>query len=81
MTFDLRAWDPEGVPWTWSVSDDTDLNVEIAGDRITWHVSDDAIADPCEVFIYLHGGRNYHRHGGRDGFDDTASFLYRVLPR
>jgi hypothetical protein len=84
VIFDLKAWDPEGKPWTWSVigpGSGEDV-FEIRGDRITWPVNDSHIRERAEVVIYLHGGRDYHRRGGQvgEGYDDAVSFIYRVLP-
>jgi hypothetical protein len=84
VAFNLRAWDPDGKPWTWQVlapsSRSRNERIEISGDRITWHVTEDDIADPAMLVIYLCGGRSYHRRGGSDGHDDTVEFVYRVLP-
>lgn len=80
VIFGLRAWDPEGLPWTWTVIGPANENVDIDSDRITWRVGRSDISDPADVSIYLQGSRDYHRHAGGGGYDDVVSFRYRVLP-
>lgn len=81
VIFELRAWDPEGLPWSWKVITSGFSAVDIEGDQITWRVESKNIADPASVTVYLHGGRDYHRRqGAGEGWDDTVTFTYRVLP-
>lgn len=80
VVFDLRAWDPEGKRWTWTVITPAG-SFDSASDRITWNVTEGDIADPGRVTILLVGGRAYHRlRSGPASWDDSASFDYRVLP-
>jgi hypothetical protein len=52
--------------------------VDIRAGKITWNVCAEDIADPAYIHIYLASTREYHRHSG--GYDDSVSFVYRVLP-
>jgi len=80
VTFDLRAWDPHGRSWTWTVAYDLQghSGFEIEGDRIVWNVGEEHIRERAQLIIFLVGSGPYHRHGT---VDDRVSFWYRVLPR
>lgn len=81
VTFAIEASDPNGEDLVVTVltPGGSRTDVAIASDgTIVWNVGDEDIADPGHVHIYVASQRDYHRQ--RD-WDDSASFVYRVLPR
>jgi hypothetical protein len=81
VSFVLEVTDPNGDDLELRViapAPRDERNVDIADGVITWRVTDADIADPARVHIYVASSRSYHRISD---YDDTASFVYRVLPR
>jgi hypothetical protein len=80
IVFDCHAWDPDNLPFTWSVLRGSGgrLLDASASPEFVWRVAADDIADPCTIFFYLKSTRAYHRNAT---YDDGVSFSYTVLPR
>lgn len=76
VTYELKAWDPEGLPVTWQVLvSGTWTTVE--GAVFDWHVTEGDIGDPKLVIFNLFSSRPYRKH---PGYDEQAFLAYRVLP-
>jgi hypothetical protein len=80
VIFAVEASDPKGEDVVPSVITPAGrhADVDIRAGKIIWNVRTEDIADPAYVHIYLASTREFHRYSG--GYDDAASFGYRVLP-
>jgi hypothetical protein len=82
VTFKVEASDPNGDDLRLEVlrsGGGTGVDVTIREDgQIVWNVSEQDIADPARMHIYLTSLRTYHKVRN---WDDSVTFTYRVLPR
>lgn len=79
ISFECHAWDPDNVPFTWSVQRWTGgyLLDHATSPEFVWRVTAEDIADPQRLIFRLTSARAYHRDSGHD---DTVILGYRVLP-
>ena len=84
VRFRCRGTDPQGRKLRWSMLAEGDDGPSVVGRdvELVWHITDQHIAQETRVIIYMESDSPYHRVkvGRGNGYDDTASFVYRVLP-
>lgn len=78
--FEMQAWDPDNVPFTWTVTLWTDgrpMLDRANATEFTWLVMPAHINDPQRIVFTLRSARTYHRE---HDFDDKVILAYQVLP-
>jgi hypothetical protein len=81
VTFDIRAWDPQGrdlfVRVIFGVGGIRSLPFAPLDGPIVWQVTGEEVAHQLRVGIYMKSSSAYHREGS---FDHAISFYYSVRP-